>query len=199
MELSRQDLISIFEGNKSLRDKNPQYNGVFFLDKNTPKSANPAPSKPDQANIPAQHSSDAEQPKGNKYHNQKVFVYEDGFCCFGKKDPAHGKPVTVYDSVKEFNRWNELLLLEKAGAVKDLRRQVTLTIQEAFRCRGEKIQAIQYKADFMYRDAKHNWETVVEDVKGFSEKTGKYITTKDFTLKWKLLKCKYPEYWFEIF
>ena len=44
---------------------------------------------------------------GSKYHAKKV---KDGDL--------------VFDSRKEYRRWQELLLLEKAGVIKGLRRQV---------------------------------------------------------------------------
>ena len=43
----------------------------------------------------------------NKYHNKKVTV--DGI---------------TFDSVKEARRYSELILLQRAGKIKDLRRQV---------------------------------------------------------------------------
>ena len=55
---------------------------------------------------------------------------------------------------------------------------------------------ISYVADFVYF---RNGQQVIEDVKGFDEKTKKHITTKDFRLKWKLLKYLYPQYTFEIY
>lgn len=62
---------------------------------------------------------------------------------------------------------------------------------------GEKLRAIVYKADFMYIN-NTDGETIVEDVKPFDKKSGKYLTTKDFKLKWKLLKAKYKDYWFRM-
>ena len=35
--------------------------------------------------------------------------------------------------------------------------------------------------------------------KGYDEKRERYLTTKDFVLKWKLLKHKYPDWCFELY
>lgn len=131
-----------------------------------------------------------------KYRNIKVYVYSDGYITYGEKDLAHGKPVDVFDSTKEYNRWNELLLLERAGKVSQLRKQVKLIIQPAIQTNGNFIREIAYKADFMYNDSQNH--TIVEDVKPFDSKTKKHKTTKDFQIKWKLLQVKYPMFFFKI-
>lgn len=64
----------------------------------------------------------------------------------------------------------------------------------AFVYEKKRVQRIVYKADFCYLDAQG--KTIVEDVKGFDSKSGKYMQTEAFRLKWKLLKAKYPEYHF---
>lgn len=132
-----------------------------------------------------------------KYRNVKVYVYSDGYVTYGEKDPAHGKPVDVFDSTKEYNRWNELLLLEKAGKISNLSKQTKLIIQPATKSNGNLIREIAYKADFVYNDAQGH--TVVEDVKPFDAKTQKHKTTKDFRIKWKLLQVKYPAFLFTIY
>lgn len=132
-----------------------------------------------------------------KYRNVKVYVYPDGYISYGEKDPAHGKPADVFDSTKEFNRWNELKLIEKAGKITELQKQTKLVIQPATKNGENLIREIAYKADFMYND--DQGRTVVEDVKPFDTKTQKYKTTKDFRIKWKLLQVKYPAYTFVIF
>lgn len=131
--------------------------------------------------------------KAPKYRNIKIYVYEDGFVSEGERladSAGHGSLVEKYDSTKEYYRHQELLLLQRVGKISNLQRQVKLVIQAAFTYHDESIAAITYVADFVYdRDG----EQIVEDVKGFSEATGKYIETKDFKLKWKLLKAKYPD------
>lgn len=131
----------------------------------------------------------------NKYNNIKV--YEDEFGCIADcKENLKGKCIRVYDSTKEFKRWCELSIMQEAGEISNLNRQVSLIIQEAFIYEGKRISAITYKADFVYQ--KNNKE-IIEDVKPFDEEKGKYLTTKDFNLKWKLLKAKYPEKSFALY
>lgn len=67
----------------------------------------------------------------------------------------------AFDSKREARRWQELRLLEKAGEIGRLRRQVhfALTVRDQ--------QIGRYIADFVF-DEKNNglWREVVEDVKG---------------------------------
>lgn len=101
-----------------------------------------------------------------KYNNKKITV--DG---------------QVFDSKKEANRYKELRLLEKAGAIKDLRMQVKFTLIPAQRdeATGKVIEReCSYKADFVYEE---DGKTVVEDVKGFR--------TKEYVIKRKLMLWRY--------
>lgn len=134
--------------------------------------------------------------KAAKYRNVKVYEYADGLAFFGKPRNNGDIPIAVYDSKKEYHRWKELQILERGGHIHDLRRQVPLTIITEFEYRGQKVSGITYKADAVYvRDGKR----VVEDVKPFDTTTQTYRTTKDFNLKWKLLKAEYPTWSFEIY
>lgn len=96
----------------------------------------------------------------------------------------------IFDSRKEMRRAVALGLLERAGQVKDVRKQVKFVLQEAFEYRGEYIREITYIADFVYYDVSEGcW--VVEDVKSdFTRKDAVY------SIKKKLFKAKYPEYKF---
>lgn len=110
-----------------------------------------------------------------KYRNKKVV--RDGL---------------TFDSGREYKRWRELILLQKAGEISDLQRQVEFELIPAQRepdtvgARGGVIKGkvierkCSYLADFVY---KQNGETVVEDTKGFR--------TKDYTIKRKLLLYRY--------
>lgn len=102
-----------------------------------------------------------------KYHNKKI-VY-DGI---------------VFDSKREFYRYQELKLLENAGKIKDIRRQVKFVLIPSQKDdRGKIIEReCSYKADFVYFDIEENRE-VVEDTKGFR--------TKDYIIKRKLMLDKY--------
>lgn len=134
--------------------------------------------------------------KQNKYRNTKVYVYANGKVSYGEKDERYGKPEMIFDSIKEYERWNELKLWERAGEIENLKRQKELIIQEAGEYNGERLRKTAYKADFMYD---RNGQTVVEDVKPFDKLSRQYKTTKDFALKWKLLKVKYPKFAFELY
>ena len=68
----------------------------------------------------------------------------------------------VFDSRKEYRRWQELLLLEKAGVIKGLRRQVKYELQP--RVPGKWPRPVTYIADFVYHEGK---KEIVEDVKGY--------------------------------
>lgn len=95
--------------------------------------------------------------KRNKYGAQKTVV--DGI---------------VFDSKAEAKRWGELKLLERAGQITKLERQVRYD----FEVNGEKIGF--YKADFRYWD-KATQQEVCEDVKG--------LVTPVFKIKRKLMKA----------
>lgn len=79
----------------------------------------------------------------------------------------------VFDSVKEFHRWGCLRLLERAGRISDLRRQVSFELIP--KQKGER--ACSYVADFVYYE---NGQLVVEDCKGF--KTDVYRIKKKLML-----------------
>ena len=106
-----------------------------------------------------------------KYNNQKVTV--DG---------------EVFDSKKEARRYGELLLLEKAGVIFNLQRQVKFVLIPAQRevdivgprggvKKGKTLEKeCSYIADFVYWE---NGRMIVEDTKGFR--------TADYIIKRKLM------------
>ena len=188
MNMSPEELRTILDNNPSLLARNKTLATKIIKNKNIDVFSSVPLDKND---------TKSKKAKGAKYKNEKVYVYSDGFVSTEKDLNLHGEITAKYDSIKEYKRYGELRLLEKAGQISELQRQVKLVIQEAFVYRNEHISEISYIADFVYI---RNDETVVEDVKGISRETGKCITsTKDFKLKWKLLKAKYPEKVFEIF
>jgi hypothetical protein len=96
----------------------------------------------------------------------------------------------VFDSKKEAKRYQELLLLEKAGVIKDLQRQVKYVLIPA-QYEGDYIgprggyhkgkmleRECAYVADFVYFDMRIP-TYVVEDTKG--------VKTKDYIIKRKLM------------
>lgn len=90
----------------------------------------------------------------------------------------------TFDSKKEANRYQELLLLEKAGVIKNLSRQVKFVLIPSQRDENGKVveRECSYKADFTYEE-EGGIKTVVEDVKGYR--------TKDYIIKRKLLLYQY--------
>lgn len=99
------------------------------------------------------------------------------------------KPVKDKDgffaSQKEHTRWHELQMLEKAGHIKELRRQVPyhLTIPDR---NGKPFTVETYIADFTYFEAGGHGEAifVVEDSKGG-------VRTPDFIRKKKWMEAVY--------
>lgn len=83
-----------------------------------------------------------------------------------------------FDSKKEARRYQELLLLEKAGEIKNLSRQVKFVLIPSQRDENGKVveRECSYKADFTYEEG---IKTVVEDVKGYR--------TKEYIIKRKLM------------
>lgn len=114
---------------------------------------------------------------GNKYHNKKITI--DG---------------VTFDSKKEARRFQELKILEKAGQISKLERQVKFTLIPAQRepdtigARGGRKpgklieRECAYFADFAYIEKQENGEkvVVVEDTKGM--KTPEYIIKRKLML-----------------
>ena len=88
---------------------------------------------------------------------------------------------TKFDSQKESTRYYELRLLERAGRIENLRRQVKFVLIPAQRDQRGKIleHECSYVADFCYFDLDLG-EEVVEDCKGF--KTDVYKIKKKLML-----------------
>lgn len=91
----------------------------------------------------------------------------------------------TFDSQIEYKRYCELLLLQRAGAIHDLKRQVEFELipaqfeQSNGKKRGKCLErAVKYVADFVYRDVDTN-KTIVEDTKGFK--------TPEYKIKRKLM------------
>lgn len=72
-----------------------------------------------------------------------------------------------FASKREAKRWSELLLLQRAGEIRDLRRQVKIAlIGKSDIIRTPTGQVAHYVADFVYFDYRKGAE-VIEDAKGF--------------------------------
>lgn len=111
----------------------------------------------------------------SKYHSKKMVV--DGI---------------VFDSRKEGRRYTELLLLQRAGEISNLQRQVEYEllpnqyyVEQRYSESGKKLKnkytllerKVCYVADFVYTDK--DGKVIVEDTKGFR--------TKEFVIKRKLM------------
>lgn len=117
-----------------------------------------------------------------------------------KRSKYHSRKITrdgmTFDSLKEYRKFRELLLLEKAGEITDLKRQVEFELipaqyeeiptGEVYKRGEQKGQpkmkrvclelSVKYIADFVYKE---NGKTIVVDTKGFR--------TKDYILKRKMM------------
>ncbi len=113
--------------------------------------------------------------QANKYQNKKITVAGEKF-----------------DSMKEYNRYCELKMLERSGIITDLKRQVKYILIPAQyepdiigarggRKKGKLLEReCAYLADFVYKE---NGLEVVEDTKG--------VKTADYIIKRKLMLHKH--------
>ena len=100
----------------------------------------------------------------NKYHAQKVRL-PDG---------------TVFDSKREYNRWQELKILQQAHVIEQLKRQVKFDLIPFQKAENgmPAERGVQYIADFTYLQ---NGRLVVEDAKG--KRTPEYIIKRKL-MRW---------------
>ena len=57
----------------------------------------------------------------------------------------------TFDSKKEAERYDALMLLQKAGEIRGLKLQVRYCLQEAYTTvEGDKVKSVDYIADFVY-------------------------------------------------
>jgi hypothetical protein len=84
-----------------------------------------------------------------KYNNKRINT-EDGW----------------FDSQREFKRWLDLKMLQRAGRISDLRRQVKFVLIPKM----GPLREIVYRADFVYFE---KGKEVVEDSKGYRDRVYK--------------------------
>ena len=85
-----------------------------------------------------------------------------------------------FDSRKEARRWSELSLLEEAGAIQNLQRQVRFELLPSQRIDGKIVErAVHYVADFVYEQ---DGEKIVEDTKSPATRTPVYIVKRKLML-----------------
>lgn len=83
-----------------------------------------------------------------------------------------------FASRKEAKRYDELMVMLRAGIISDLRLQPQFTLQESYVTEtGERVRAIRYTADFSY---KFGGKLVVEDVKSKPTRTKEYLRNRKF-------------------
>lgn len=87
-----------------------------------------------------------------------------------------------FDSRKEADRWMQLRLMERAGEIKDLKRQVRVEIVP----KTDGFLGVWYIADFVYWDNRTG-EEVWEDVKGYKRSAAYQI----FRIKQKLMYWRF--------
>ena len=95
--------------------------------------------------------------------------------------------VIKFGSKKEAAYYDNLMALEKAGTVRDVKLQYQFLLKPAYTdaYTGERFRAISYLADFVFdRLEDGKWRTVVIDTKGGGRKG---TETKTFIIKRKLL------------
>ena len=83
----------------------------------------------------------------------------------------------THDSIKEANRWCELKLLERAGKICHLQRQVKYHLIP----KQDGEREVSYIADFVYHNAEGG-KLVVEDVKSTATRTKEYIIKRKLML-----------------
>ena len=126
---------------------------------------------------------------------QTMFAKE--YCDFiaqeGKKHKYNAKSVIIdgvrFDSTIEANDWQELKLRERSGEIRNLKRQISFTLQNAFTSRGKKYQPITMIVDFVWeeRSVHHysGWLKIAADRKG--------VKTQGYQIKKKLFVKLYGE------
>lgn len=87
----------------------------------------------------------------------------------------------VFDSKREARRYQELKLMERAGKIRDLQRQVRVELVPPFNCDGKHFRGIYYVMDFTYTCSEG--AEIWEDVKG--------MKTPVYLLKRKLVAYRY--------
>lgn len=89
---------------------------------------------------------------------------------FTQKGKYNNTPVSTdegkFASKKEEKRWGELKLLEAAGKISDLKRQVRFELADPVILDGRRRPALRYFADATYTE---DGKFVVEDTKGYRD------------------------------
>jgi len=137
----------------------------------------------------ARREAEAAREVKTKYHNVPA-----------ERNADDGKKIK-FQSQKEARRYDELLLLLRAGEIRGLKLQPQFTLQESYLTpTGERVRAIIYTADFSYdrydpnlpcvvleenggHTAVGGWVPVIEDVKSKGTRTEKYKIKRKMMLE----------------
>lgn len=87
-----------------------------------------------------------------------------------------------FDSKKELNYYNSLLLLEKQGLIKDIVLQPSFELIPSFKYNNQTIRKCVYTADFQYYDIKLNKIIIIEIKSAYTSKLADYILRKKIFL-----------------
>jgi hypothetical protein len=72
-----------------------------------------------------------------------------------------------FDSLREARRWAELVLMQKGGEIRNLKRQVKIPLQgRDGPLKTRTGRQMKMTVDFTYEDRRLNWAEVYEDAKG---------------------------------
>ena len=115
-------------------------------------------------------AAQGEKPRGSKYNAKPT-----------ERMLPNGT-VIKFDSKKEAAYYDQLIVLEMAGVVRDIRLQVQFLLKPAYTDgrTGERFRAISYLADFTFDKLEDGeWKHHIVDVKGRK--------TKDYALKRKIM------------
>lgn len=147
--------------------------------------------------LPRPAPSSATPPTPNKYRNKRVYVTDGLRFSTRREAEAYaartktGGHIIFFPSIAEADRHDELVLLERGGKIRDLKRQ------PRFPLKVDGVHVCTYVGDWRYEEitdyedpnADGVWlrETadVVEDRKG--------ALTPAFKIKWALAKALHPE------
>ncbi|WP_103576585.1 DUF1064 domain-containing protein [Campylobacter concisus] len=102
------------------------------------------------------------------------------------RNKYHNRKTKGFDSTKEWRRNQELEIMQRAGEISELNRQVPFVLMPSYTIADETtkqgfrtVREIRYIADFTYIK---NGKRIIEDVKG--------MQTEVFKIKRKLLERK---------
>ena len=100
------------------------------------------------------------------------------------RNKYHNRKTKGFDSAKEWRRNQELEIMQRAGEISELNKQVPFVVMPSYTIADETtnrtVREIRYIADFTYR--LKDGTRIIEDVKG--------IQTDVFKIKRKLLERK---------